>query len=275
MKKVASYSLFGKRPEAGGTTRDFYWDFVPALVRSHHNLFSDWELRIHVDSTKYEDRSKYLRAYEDAGLLVAKYVEENKSTCRSMLWRLLPIWEHDVSYVMCRDIDSSPTLKDRYATEEFVHSGCSLHCLNDNPAHTVPMMGGLVSFNALKFRALTPWRTWEELISTGSKYNLDNPSGGPDQNLQSNEIYPIFYSHDICCHRFSGMPIDPAIHHCYNAVSQHNLKDIPESVIANNFDSIIPHLGCAGYPASKVVEFFDTYGRKDITDKVKSIESYL
>ena len=78
MKKVASYSLFGNRPEANGTTRDFYWDFIPALVRSHHNLFRDWELRIHVDSTKNEPRSRLLRAYEKAGLLMAKYVEENK-----------------------------------------------------------------------------------------------------------------------------------------------------------------------------------------------------
>lgn len=273
MKKVASYALFGKRPEANGTTRDFYWDFIPALVRSHHNLFPDWELRIHVDSTKHEDRSKYLRSYEDAGLLTAKYVEENKSTCRSMLWRLLPIWDDDVSFVMCRDIDASPTIKDRRATDEFIHSGRTLHCLNDNPAHCVTMMGGLVSFNAIKFKALTPWRSWEELVSTGPKYNLDNPSGGPDQNLQSHEIFPLFYPHDLCCHRFSGMPMDAEIEHCYPSVKHQPHGDILVEVVDNNFDSLIPHLGCAGYPAPKVVEFFDTYGRKDITKRVVEAES--
>ena len=69
------------------------------------------------------------------------------------------------------------------------------------------------------------------------------------------------------------MPMDAEIEHCYPSVKHQPHGDILVEVVDNNFDSLIPHLGCAGYPAPKVVEFFDTYGRKDITKRVVEAES--
>lgn len=271
MQKICSYALFGNQPENGGATRDFYWSFLPSLVRAHHHIFPDWELRVHVDSLWKEDRGELLRRYRDAELLNIVYVEENKSTCRSMLWRLRPLW-NSVGYVLSRDIDSVPSIKERKAVEVFISSGRAVHCLNDSVSHNAVMMGGMVGFDTRKFRVVSPWNSWDDLLALGPNHGLEFYTGGPDQNLQANEIYPLFYPHDVCCHRFKGLPNDPRIRHCYHDVPETAPLDIHPPVVENDFDKLCPHLGSSGYPVDQVLDFFDKHGREDIMQRVRSAE---
>lgn len=264
--KVASYALFGNHVSHG--TRQFYWDHLPATVRAHHNIFPDWELRIHVDSTYHEDRSKLLRAYEAAGLLKVVHAEENIACCRSMLWRMMPVWEDGVTHVVCRDLDSVPCPKDWKCITQWVDSGAALSSINDNPAHSVTMMGGMVGFRTDKFRAKAPWPSWIKMIEAGE--GLERPSGGYDQILMSNQIWHLFYP-DVCAHRFAGMPQDGRMTACYNSVFQGPVPGLdPE--MCSLADSLMPYLGTSSYDIPRAVKIFDEHGKPEVRDRVVTAE---
>jgi hypothetical protein len=262
MKLVASYALFGNHVSHG--TRQFYWDHLPSLVRAHHNFFPAWELRIHVDNTYKEDRSKLLRAYAAAGLLDLYYVEENIACCRSMLWRMRPAWDPAVDYVICRDIDSMPCPKDALAVEDWINSGAAIHTINDNPQHTVTMMGGMVGFKVSSFLKKCPWPTWEDMIT---RYEgLEKPSGGYDQMLMSNMIWNL-YCPDICSHRFAGMPADPGLRACFTSVEE---PPMPWQQQAN---ALMRHLGACSYDIPAACKLLDSYGNPKVRDRVLTVEN--
>ncbi len=267
MKKVVSYALFGNHVTYG--TRQFYWDHIPATVRAHHNLLPGWELRIHVDSLYHDDRSKLLRAFEKAGLINVVHAEENIACCRSMLWRMMPVWDSEVSHVICRDIDSIMCPKDVKVITQWVDSGAALSVVNDNPAHSVTMMGGMVGFNTSKFMAKTPWPTWIDMIKAGE--GLERPSGGYDQILMSNQIWGRYYP-DVCAHRFSGMPQDSRMTACYNSVPEGPVHGLdPE--MCRQADTLMPYLGTCGYPIGKAIEIFDTHGNQELRERVVTAEA--
>jgi hypothetical protein len=265
---IASYALFGNHVRHG--TRQFYWDHIPALVRAHHNLYPDWELRIHVDSTYHEDRSQKLRAYEAAGLVKIKHAEENIGCCRSMLWRLLPLWDPDpeIDAVVSRDIDSAPCPKDCKAIRQWIDSNATLHVINDNPAHDVTMMGGMVGFRVKSFKKMTPWPTWLDMIERHS--NLAEPSGGYDQLLMSHSIWNLIYP-DVCAHRFAGLGPDANIRACYTEVPKGPISGLSEK-LCTEADSLMPFLGASSYDIPRACQIFDEYGNPEIRDRIISAE---
>ncbi len=266
MKRIASYCLFGNHVQHG--TRQFYWDCLPAVVRAHHNLFSGWELRIHHDSTVKEAHSAKLRAYAAAGLVSLRYVEENTAVCRSMLWRMLPIWEPETEYVICRDMDSLPILKDRKAVEMFVHSGAAAHTINDHPQHTEPMMGGMIGFHAPRFLAITKLKSWDELVALNA--DLAVPHGGHDQILMHHNIWHRLYP-SICAHRFAGMSVDRGLLACYSQVWDKNPSDVQESLLDKS-DQLMPFLGAPGFDVPRAIEVLDRYGNPEIAARIKAVE---
>lgn len=263
---IVSYALFGNHVAHG--TRQFYWDHIPALVRAHHNLYPEWELRIHVDSTYKEDRSAKLRAYERSGLVKIVHVEENKACCRSMLWRMLPVWDAAATHVICRDIDSAPCPKDLKCIRQWMESGAALHTINANPAHSVTMMGGMVAFQTDKFLAKCPWPSWEAMINAHS--GLELPSGGYDQILMSNSIWSLYYP-DVCSHRFAGMPHDPRLTACYSGVPDGPVEGL-DGEMCRLADSLMPYLGTCSYDIPRACEIFDTYGKPEVRERVVTAE---
>jgi hypothetical protein len=266
MKKVASFALFGHH--VAHSTRQFYWDHLPALVRGHHNLYPDWELRVHVDSTYQEDRSRLLRAYEAAGLLAVVHCGENTACCRSMLWRMKPVWDGTVEYVVCRDMDSAPCAKDAKAIKQWIDSGATIHTINDNYQHTATMMGGMVGFKAPAFMAKSPWKTWENMVD--SYKGLEQPSGGHDQILMSNAIWNT-YCPDVCAHRFAGLPFDAALKACFTKSSEEPLAGLSEKMCQES-DTLMPYLGASSYEVPRACNIFDTYGKPEVRDRVLAAE---
>lgn len=260
MRKLASYSLFGDRP--------LYWNSLRGLVWAHHNLFPGWELRIYHDSSLEKEQGKLAHAYAASNLVNLVFAEENKQPCRSMLWRLKPLWDDDVEWVLARDIDSLPTGKDRRITEVFLASGAAVHCFNDHPQHTAVMMGGMVSFNAPEFRKITGLESWEEMISL-CPY-LGNATGGADQMLMHDHLWPRVKSR-VCEHRFCGMCADVEAQVSYTKVGDPPIADVPAKILDES-DSLIPFMGCPGYDVSAVVEYFKRNGNSETTTLILKAE---
>jgi hypothetical protein len=260
MKNVASYALYGNRR--------FYWQGLRSLVRAHHNIFPGWELRIHHDSTIHAPRSTILRKYAEAGLVKLVQVEESKAYCRSMLWRLLPVWEDDVGYVLCRDIDSMPTIKDRRMTEQFIKSGAAIHCMNDNGSHTSAMMGGMCSINGPSFRQKSGYAKWEDLIIL--RNDLDRVMGGVDQILLHYHVWEKMFP-DVCEHRLKGLAPHAGARASFTTVEPVDIAGIPQK-LQEETDALIPFMGCPGYDCERAVAFFDEHGNQDLTRQLREIE---
>jgi hypothetical protein len=240
--KVASYALFGNH--VGHGTRQFYWDHIPATVRAHHNLFPDWELRIHVDSTYHEDRSKLLRAYEKAGLLKVVHAEENIACCRSMLWRMMPVWEEGVTHVACRDLDSVPCAKDVEVPHEVGRE-------RSRPLRDQRQSGPLCHHDGrhgrLPHRQVPRQKPVAVLDQNDrGRGGLEKPSGGYDQILMSNQIWGRYYP-DVCAHRFSGMSQDSKMTACFDAVPAGPVPGLNPAMCALS-DSLMPYLGTCFVP---------------------------
>jgi len=260
--RIVSYALFTNHPEYGH--RPLYWQCIPGVVRAHHNLFPGWEMRVHHDSSVDQPCGALLRGYADAGLVTLRYVEENVATCRSMLWRMRPCWDADADYVLCRDIDSLPSVKDRLAVEEFIASGMVVHALGDNPAHA-GLMGGMIGFSST-FRKDFPFKSWDDFVGSynDSDFPMHVPSGGPDQILINRTVAPYF-SHETLIRNYSGRDYDgPAT----------LPSDISEE-LATQSRALTPYLGAAGFDVAEAVRVFDAYGRPEVAARIKHVEDGL
>ena len=179
-KRVVSLSVFGDC--RFGT--DFWKDmpaFVTNYVLAHHALFLGYALRIHHDEHLYHaNGGDVLLGLARRGLVELVYIPSRpgQGKCERMLHRLLPAWDPAVEVVICRDVDSLPTWRDRSAVEEFVASGCDAHTILDSCSHT-GFMGGLSAFRAASLRAIYP--TFEAFIAAAGKTDAEWDAHGADQ----------------------------------------------------------------------------------------------
>jgi len=249
---VMSYSLYWspfsryEDPRAGAWTGfRFYPSFLPTLVRAHHIVFPDYELRIHHDGcveTCYYGRA--LVELSNRGLVKLRYVGKAATLCGPMLWRLLPVWDQEVEHVFCRDVDALPMPRERIAVDEFTDPWMFLlaHALYDHPQHGHGLCGGMIGFDAPKLRALTGLRSLGALLALSPEIDLDVP--GADQDLLNAHLLPMV-EHEL-------------------------LRDgeIPVRGGKVGLDALAPCIGL-GYARAPVVEFCRGKGR---TDEIEAVE---
>ena len=186
--KVVSYSFYRDAASAyesercGAARGIFFINYLRATVRAHHSIFPDWQLRIHHDERVTEfPYWKAMERMESVGLMMLVPMGESKSLCSSMAWRMRPIWDEAVSHVLCRDIDSLVTWREKKAIDRWVTSGHAVHAIHDSVSHT-GLMGGMVGFNTSKVRDRMP-RPPEYM-----------PTHGDDQRWLNSYVEPLFRS---------------------------------------------------------------------------------
>ena len=186
MKKVISFSLFG----LPHSRTNWYYTYLPALIRGYISLFPGWELWFYHDANFYGCYyASVMLKLQGAGLVRLIYTQENPVLCKAMLWRLKPIWEPEVEYVLCRDIDHTPTGRERLVVDEFVRSGLILHSINDNESHT-GLMGGLIGFKAqeAKFYMGLTFEAFREKMGYSDGQWAQS---GTDQVLMNTHLWPV------------------------------------------------------------------------------------
>ncbi len=195
MTRVMSYTLFEHERSpychagwSGDRGFRFFRRYLPWIVRAHHMVFQGYELRIHhdaaIDAYPY---GQALRELERRGFLRLVDCGRAETLCGSMLWRMLPIWDPEVSHVWCRDVDSIPLPRDRWACEAFVASGKAVHSLHDSTSHGSNLCGGLVGFDCARFRQLTGFASLADIIAA---YGCTLDQQGADQMLLNSVVAP-------------------------------------------------------------------------------------
>jgi hypothetical protein len=190
-----SYSLFRHPSSHYEVNQDsrgtFFFRYIQTLLRAHHSVFPDWELRVHHDENITSGyHGGVLLNLAERGLVTLVYMGGAKTLTGSMLWRMAPLFDSNVDYVACRDVDSLPTPRERRMLDEFIASGATAHAILDADGHSGPLMGGMIAFHAGKFRTSFPFRNFDELSKDIGSSGLDLNVHGADQNYLNRAIWP-------------------------------------------------------------------------------------
>ena len=275
MKKVVSISFFGEGDE--------YGQYLPAFVRAHLNLFpvsEGWRLRVHCDDlvTKTERGAQLIRL-GSAGIIDVVFMGPAEYT-KAMLWRIAPVFEKDVDYVFCRDIDCCPMPRDRAVMEQFIKSGATVHTVHDNVLH-IGMMGGLCGFHAPSFREITGFGTLAQVYAFAESQRANWSEKGTDQHILS-KICIRPGGPTLLEHRFNGWhrgptqkPRGPSAYPCpaYSAPIPHVGISPFDAERAAQADLLANHLGAAGFDHAAAVRFYDEHGSEEVARVMAASEN--
>ena len=213
VKTVYSLSFFrhpssAYESERCGEARGiFFVNYFRAVVRAHWAVNADYELWVHHDDRVIDfPYFKALVEMDKRKLLKLIYCREAKTLCGAMVWRLRPIWNEDVDFVLSRDLDALPTWRERKAVETWKDIGNSpILGLHDSVSHKgAGLMGGMVSFRTGMVRPVMP-RLPEDL-----------PDHGDDQRWLNSVVRPLFPSGVVLTGNLLGgklHPIDKLTNH--------------------------------------------------------------
>lgn len=264
MKRVISYSLFG--------TNLFYRRALPAILRAANVIFPGWEVRIYhnsdIGSVNYDN---VLINLARKGLIKLVYIEQPAILCKAMLWRLLPIWDKDTEYVICRDIDALLMPRERIAVEQFIESGAPAHCISDHFMHGVHMMGGTVGFNTTKFIEITKFMNFDDLLIKSGFTDDMLSIKGSDQDLLGQHVWPLIES-TVCEHRTDGRPPAYAGGKSYTTIHSSNTYGMNDEIIDVG-NKIVPFIGIHRFDPIKAKDFYNRYCDDDFREAIICAES--
>jgi len=210
--KVVSFSLFGYK---NNYFDNYFLQHLIIQLKAYKVLYPNWKIFINLESVAYDDNNikQIFDELKKLDFIDFKLTESNV-LCRSMLWRLNPIDFAD--YTICRDFDSLPTYRERQSVEVWIKNGTMAHAINDEPAHIVPLMGGMIGFKKNAF----------DLKLIDDNYlNFDFTIKGEDQTFLEKIIYPKV-KESITEHRIRGISLRQDNPFCYNYIEDINVDDV-------------------------------------------------
>ncbi len=172
--KLISYSIYKDNPKYF----NFYLRGLYFNMRMIKLMLPDWEMVLNVSKPVYEEYYHYLNM-----LRISTIVYDDGDRCRNMMQRFKPAFTFNADRVLCRDADSCLTYREVLEIKKWEESGLDWHGINDNQAHTIPMMGGMIGFKTNALKNIFP--NFNILID-----NWDLSRHGSDQQLIMERIYP-------------------------------------------------------------------------------------
>jgi len=261
-KRVIAFALFGY-----GTTVESGFGFIDYMhgvlinVRLQRMVYPDWIIRLHTDQATYD-------GFKDLfdRLPIEVVICEAAPMTKAMLWRLMPCYDPDVEYTICRDLDSPLTYREAQAVEVFIREEQSAHAITDSDSHTIEMMGGMIGFWKY-FKDYTKTTEWDQLFIGAQE---DFTRKGTDQWFLLRRVYPCFAQHgtdSIVQHYLDGMS-KTFLRHWYNYIEDVELEGVPVEYKETN--DTCGHIGAAGYYVPVVRQLFKKH--KDIFTDLEEIE---
>lgn len=175
---------------AGAGRGVFFVNYLRSLVRAHYAVYPDFQLWIHHDERAKEfPYFKCLERMQERGLLKLIYMGPSEALCKSMMWRMLPIWNLSVDVVLCRDLDALSTPRERRAIDKWLSSERAISALHDSESHSSSaLMGGMVGFKCEWMR--DRFSSWNSFVGLADQYGIDLTQHGADQRLLNAAILP-------------------------------------------------------------------------------------
>lgn len=267
MANVISFSLFGYDTERAHGCFDFnsYFRYLSLNLRMKDLIYPDWVVNIVLDEPTYNSVYKHFFDYHKAHDKLRFQVVPKQQLCKMMLQRMSPCFLDWCDRFICRDLDSLFSYREAQAVEYWVNSGRVANAITDSISHTIPLMGGMIGFQAKDLRERLKIDSFEGLLSYATE--IDYSGKGADQTFLNKVIMPRV-ADSIVENYILGMP-NSFREQCFNYI-----HDIPLSIPVELKDSnsLIVHIGQSGYAIEPVLLFFDkflTQEQKNYHDKVE------
>lgn len=220
MSKIYSISFFRDQesayesPRCGASQGVFFANFVPTVVRAFRAIFAPegWTLEVHHDQRVREfPYFKVMMAMAARGMLVMRDMGESKGLCRSMLWRMWPIFHTD-GYVVCRDMDSLPSVRELKTLNRWISSGKPVSALHDSISHRgTAFMGGMVGFDTAWFRSKIA-ASYADWCGIMDRSGIDLRYHGTDQTLLHRVLDPVVTPENVVSENRESM--GPLVEEC-------------------------------------------------------------
>lgn len=223
--KVISYSLFKTKNINQRIHRDWdkyrleedrYWYNIPALYIINSIIYKDFEMRLYVSEniTTHPMFSLLLELNKQDNFKMIR-VKTDYNNTEPTMWRMIPFWQ-DVDILLCRDIDSLPTIKEVKATMTFIDSDYLIHTMRTHRQHNSFATRVLAGLCAFKPKEIINKKLIDSNINNFvDYYKRSGNNWGCDQNT----LIDIFYSKiEDKMKYFLDSPITTDIH----KVNRHN-----------------------------------------------------
>lgn len=293
--KAISYTLFGYNKATQENCVDFnsYLRGLMISIRMNRLIYPEWTTVLNTDRETYEAFKDLFDGIWDLEV----YINEPEPLCKAMLWRLKPIylmqdakdWDKPkFTHVLCRDLDSPTTYKERQAVEQWLKDETAMHAITDSESHNIPLMGGMIGIKTSDWTVRMP-KSWNALLELGR--GIDYTRKGTDQLFLTQAVYPVWASkgsESITQHYFHGMAntflnkfytCNCAKGHnhdsrCLNNTEINLHNDLRESTFTSG------HIGAAGWYSTATSNFLRKYESefKDLVElemKYKDIFSWV
>ena len=265
MKRVISFSLFG----LPYSRTNWYYTYLPALIRGYLSIFPGWDLWFYHDENLYACYyASVLLRLQEQGLIRLILVSEKPVLCKAMLWRLKPIWEADVEYLLCRDVDHTPTGRERVAVDHFIQTGDALHCINDNESHT-GLMGGLVGFKVAEAKGhMGP--SFESFRGKMGYSDENWAQSGTDQILMNTHLWPAL-KHRACIHT-TRSDVFQGVGHVCRDFSIREIEGVSFELMRGSVD-FCNFIGTPPPRRNEYILFCSKLGPKQVIAKIEKMEA--
>lgn len=181
--KIISYSLFGSRTTEPWLfnfyLRGFVWN-----VKMNKLIYPGWQTHVEIDTDTFSDYDHiFYGLKQHYGISYNVNIQE--PLCKSMLWRLKPVFWENSEVVLCRDADAITTAREKSLVDRWDRKG--LMGINDDDAHTLPLMGGMIGIECQVLR--DTYGSWERLMCEAG----DLSNHGLDQTFLMKELYMSYH----------------------------------------------------------------------------------
>ena len=130
MKKVISFSLWGKNPKYT----------IGALKNASlaPSIYPDWICRFYIRKDVPEPIITQLTSYPHCEIIQIEddiAYQEGHNNTTGTLWRFLPASDPEVEVMISRDCDSRLSVREKQMVDEFISSPHQFHNIKDHPNH--------------------------------------------------------------------------------------------------------------------------------------------
>lgn len=216
-QKIISYSLFETKNiqqrlhrdwDIHRTEQDRYWYNIPAMYIANSIIYPDFTIKFYIsENITTHPLYKILTRLNKQDNFKLILIKNNYNNTEPTMWRMIPMWE-DTDILLCRDVDSLPTIREVLATKSFIESDYSIHTMRTHKNHNAQatrMLAGLCGFksNTINKNNIIKVKSFSEY------YKFSTGGWGCDQNT----LIDIFYNKiDDKKKHFMDSPLSSSVH---------------------------------------------------------------
>ncbi len=140
---ILSYSLFSPKINHSHIRTwdafyfsDRYWVNIPAIIAIYKTILPDIQIVFYISENL---RSHFLfpmmEDFQKEGLCHINIINYDYKNTEPTFWRYIPVFEKQDDVVLCRDIDSIPTINEFHSLNHFLKSSKSISTIRSHTNH--------------------------------------------------------------------------------------------------------------------------------------------